>query len=119
MDMIKQLLGKISRKPSKSSQGDSNGDIGVNAYSSMNFCNGPISSNNSKPNSSSKSSNSVSGVARSSNGTLVSNSSSANKSNQGKKSAAVATPLWGSGVYETLPSFQDVPNARNEEERRK
>ncbi|KAL5573421.1 hypothetical protein UlMin_023018 [Ulmus minor] len=108
--MIKQLLGKIPRKPSKSSQGDSNGDGGVNAYSS----NGPISSNSSKPNSSSKSSNSVSGVARSSNGTLVPNSSSANKSNQGKKSAAVATPLWGSGVYEALPSFRDVPNAEKQ-----
>ncbi|XP_062106046.1 serine/threonine protein phosphatase 2A 59 kDa regulatory subunit B' gamma isoform [Humulus lupulus] len=111
--MIKNLLGKIPRKPSKSSLGDSYGDGGVNAYSSINSSNGPNSSNSSKPSSaSSKSSNSSSAHARSSNGTL------GNKSNQAKKTSAAATtqagPLFVSGVYEALPSFRDVPTSEKQ-----
>ena len=113
--MIRQILGKIPRKPSKSSQGDSYGGV-VNAYSSVNSMNGPNSSNNSKPSSaSSKSLNLNSGISRSSNGTLA---PSVNKSNQAKKSAAaVATqvgPLFVSGVYEALPSFRDVPSSEKQ-----
>ncbi|KAM6548969.1 hypothetical protein CsatB_020645 [Cannabis sativa] len=111
--MIKNLLGKIPRKPSKSSLGDSYGDGGVNAYSSINTSNGPNSSNSSKSTSAtSKSSNSSSANARSSNGTL------GNKSNQAKKTSGSATtqagPLFVSGVYEALPSFRDVPSSEKQ-----
>uniref|UniRef100_A0A803QJ69 Serine/threonine protein phosphatase 2A regulatory subunit n=1 Tax=Cannabis sativa TaxID=3483 RepID=A0A803QJ69_CANSA len=113
VDMIKNLLGKIPRKPSKSSLGDSYGDGGVNAYSSINASNGPNSSNSSKSTSAtSKSSNSSSANARSSNGTL------GNKSNQAKKTSGSATtqagPLFVSGVYEALPSFRDVPSSEKQ-----
>ncbi|GMN53760.1 hypothetical protein TIFTF001_022894 [Ficus carica] len=113
--MIKQILGKIPRKPSKSSQGDSYGDGGVNnGYSSVNSSNGPNTSNVSKLSSaSSKPLNSDSGIFRSSNGTLA----GGNKSNQAKKSGAIATqvgPLLISGVYEPLPSFRDVPSSEKQ-----
>ncbi|OMO84775.1 Protein phosphatase 2A, regulatory B subunit, B56 [Corchorus olitorius] len=110
--MIKQILGKLPRKPSKSSHNDSNGDGGVNGNSSLNSSLGPNSLNNSKPGSaSSKSSNSGS---RLNNGTLNSHSS---KLNQGKKTASVASqagPMVASGVYEALPSFRDVPNSEKQ-----
>ena len=107
--MIKQILGKIPRKPSKSSQGDSYGVGGLdNAYTSANLLNGPnLSNDGSKP------SNSASGVLRSSNGALT----SGNKSNQGKRSANVAGqvgPLLVPGVYEALPSFRDVPSSEKQ-----
>lgn len=109
--MIKQILGKIPRKPSKSSQGDSYSDGGVNAHSSANSSNGTNSSNGSKPSSaSSKSSNAGS---RSSNGTVA----PVSKSNQAKKSAPVATqvgPFLASTAYEALPSFRDVPSSEKQ-----
>ncbi|KAF3443429.1 hypothetical protein FNV43_RR13111 [Rhamnella rubrinervis] len=116
--MIKQILGKIPRKPSKSSHGDSYSNGGVNANSSVNSSNGTNSTNSSKPSStSSKSSNTGSSVSRLSNGTVAPNSSSLNKSNQAKKSAPVATqvgPFQASTVYEALPSFRDVPSSEKQ-----
>lgn len=116
--MIKQILGKIPRKPSKSSHGDSYSNGGVNANSSVNSSNGTNSINSSKPSSgSSKSSNAGSSVSRLSNGTIAPNSSSLNKSNQAKKSAPVATqvgPFLASTVYEALPSFRDVPSSEKQ-----
>ncbi|XVF31795.1 hypothetical protein REPUB_Repub17cG0023200 [Reevesia pubescens] len=114
--MIKQILGKLPRKPSKSSQNDSNGDGGgVNGNWTLNSSLGPNSLNNSKPGSTSlKSSNSSS---RLNNRTLNSHSSSLNKSNQGKKIALLASqagPILASGVYETLPSFQDVLRSKKQ-----
>ncbi|XP_022728298.1 serine/threonine protein phosphatase 2A 59 kDa regulatory subunit B' zeta isoform-like isoform X2 [Durio zibethinus] len=108
--MIKQILGKLPRKPSKSSQNDSNGD-GVNVNSSLN----PNSLNNSKPGSAS----SKSSGSRLSNGTLNSHSSSLNKSNEGKKTAPLASqagPVSAPAVYEALPSFQDVPSSEREKD---
>lgn len=111
--MIKQILGKIPRKPSKSSHGDSYSDGGANVLSSANSSYGTNSINSSKPTSAlSKSSN-----TRSSNGTLAPHSSTVNKSNQAKKSATVATqvgPLLAPTVYEALPSFRDVPTAEKQ-----
>ncbi|KAL9397551.1 hypothetical protein Peur_011804 [Populus x canadensis] len=106
--MIKQILGKLPRKPSKPSSNDSNNDSGLHAHSSLNSSNGPSSINNSKLSSiSSKSLNPSSGASRLNNGSLVPNS----KGNQGKKSAPQLDPLMTSGVYEALPSFRDVPNS--------
>lgn len=115
VDMIKQILGKIPRKPSKSTQDDSYGDGGVdNGYSSVNSYDGPNSSNGLKPSSTqSKSSISGLGISRSSNGTIT----GGNKSNQAKKSAASVTqvgPLLASGGYEALPSFRDVPSSEKQ-----
>jgi serine/threonine-protein phosphatase 2A regulatory subunit B' len=107
--MIKQILGKLPRKPSKSSHNDSNNDGGVNAHSSLNSFTGPNSVNSSKTTSaSSKSSN---------NGTPAPYSTPVNKSNQGKKSATVAAqvgPVSASVVYEVLPSFRDVSNSEKQ-----
>lgn len=97
VDMIKQILGRIPRKPSKSSQNDAYNDGGVNGI-------GPNSIN------SSKSSNSGSGNSRTSNGALAPQSS---KSNQSKKPGQVG-PLLFSGAYEALPSFRDVPSAEKQ-----
>ncbi|KAB1200865.1 Serine/threonine protein phosphatase 2A 59 kDa regulatory subunit B' zeta isoform [Morella rubra] len=116
--MIKQILGKLPRKPSKSSHYDSNNDGVVNGHSSLNSFSGLDSVNSSKSTSaSSKSSNLGSGVLRTSNGTLGSHSSSMNKSHQGKKSAPVAAhvgPVLASGVYEALPSFRDVSSSEKQ-----
>lgn len=118
VDMIKQILGKLPRKPSKSSHYDSNNDGVVNGHSSLNSFSGLDSVNSSKSTSaSSKSSNLGSGVLRTSNGTLGSHSSSMNKSHQGKKSAPVAAhvgPVLASGVYEALPSFRDVSSSEKQ-----
>ncbi|XWS30976.1 hypothetical protein CRYUN_Cryun23aG0037400 [Craigia yunnanensis] len=111
--MIKQILGKLPRKPSKSSQNDSNGDGGVNGNSPLNSSLGPNSLNNSKPGSAS----SKSSGSRLNNGTLNSHSSSSNKSNQGKKTSPLASQaglMLVSGVYEALPSFRDVPSSEKQ-----
>uniref|UniRef100_A0A6N2N0U1 Serine/threonine protein phosphatase 2A regulatory subunit n=1 Tax=Salix viminalis TaxID=40686 RepID=A0A6N2N0U1_SALVM len=106
--MIKQIWGKLPRKPSKPSINDSNNDGGLHAHSSLNSSNGPNSINNSKLSSnSSKSPNPSSGASRLNKGSLVPNS----KVNQGKKSAPHVGSVTASGVYEALPSFRDVPNS--------
>ncbi|RVW97402.1 Serine/threonine protein phosphatase 2A 59 kDa regulatory subunit B' zeta isoform [Vitis vinifera] len=112
--MIKQLLGKLPRKPSsKSSHNDSNHD---GAVAPVNSSQGPNSNSmgpGHKANSgSAKSSNSSASASRSNNGTLAPHSSNSGKTNHGKKSAAVATvgPVLASAAYEALPSFRDVPN---------
>ncbi|KAG6748688.1 hypothetical protein POTOM_048617 [Populus tomentosa] len=106
--MIKQILGKLPRKPSRSSSNDSNSDGGLNAHSSLNSSHGANSINNSKPSSnSSKTSNPSLGASRLNNGILAPNS----KMNQGKKSAPQLGPVMTSAVYEALPSFRDVPNS--------
>ncbi|XP_011047218.1 PREDICTED: serine/threonine protein phosphatase 2A 59 kDa regulatory subunit B' gamma isoform [Populus euphratica] len=106
--MIKQILGKLPRKPSRSSSNDSNNDGGLNAHSSLNSSHGANSINNSKPSSnSSKASNPSLGASRLNNGILAPNS----KMSQGKKSAPQLGPVITSGVYEALPSFRDVPNS--------
>lgn len=119
--MIKNILGKLPRKPSsKSSHNDTNSDGGM--YSSINSSHGSnsvgVSLNNSKTVSGSgKASNLGSGASRASNGTVAPNSSSTNKLNQGKKSAAAAAQvavLSGSVAYEALPSFRDVPNSEKQ-----
>ncbi|KAG8640580.1 hypothetical protein MANES_13G067401v8 [Manihot esculenta] len=111
--MIKQILGKLPRKPSKSSNNDSNNDAAVNAFSSLNSSHGPNSINASKSSSVSAKSNSGSGAARMNNGTIAPQ----NKSNQGKKSSTVAGqvgPISASGVYEPLPNFRDVPSSEKQ-----
>ncbi|KAH7533106.1 hypothetical protein FEM48_Zijuj04G0095000 [Ziziphus jujuba var. spinosa] len=113
--MIKQILGKIPRKPSKSSHGDSYSDGGATVHSSAKSSYGTNSINSSKPTPAS----SKSSTTRSSNGTLAPHSSTVNKSNQAKKSAPVATtqvgpPLLAPTVYEALPSFHDVPSAEKQ-----
>ncbi|KAL7218894.1 hypothetical protein ACSBR2_012041 [Camellia fascicularis] len=113
--MIKQILGKLPRKPSsKSSHNDSNNDGGVSTLNSSNLNSVGVGFNgNSKGTSASgKSSNLGSGASRSSNGTYAPASSI--KSNQGKKSGLLATqmgPVSNPPTYEALPSFRDVPSS--------
>lgn len=99
--MIKQILGKLPRKPSKSTNNESNGE-------SLNSTQVPNSINSSKSNL--LSSKSLNSSSRLNNGTLAPTT----KSSQGKKSASTATQvgsMLNSGVYEGLPSFRDVPSA--------
>ncbi|XP_042971658.1 serine/threonine protein phosphatase 2A 59 kDa regulatory subunit B' gamma isoform-like isoform X1 [Carya illinoinensis] len=109
--MIKQILGKLPRKPSKSSHNDSNNvnDGVLNTHSSLNLFSVPNSVNSSKP---------TSGSSKpSSNGTLAPHSLSMNKSNQGKKSTPVEAqvgPVLALGVYEALPSFRDVSGSEKQ-----
>lgn len=107
--MIKQILGKIPRKPSKSSQSDVHNDVVINSHSSVNSSAGPNSIYNSKPASTSvKSSNSGPAVPHSSNGSAQ---------NHGKKfpsAAGQASPLFSSGQYEALPGFRDVPSSEKQ-----
>ncbi|KAK7316569.1 hypothetical protein RJT34_00131 [Clitoria ternatea] len=114
--MIKQILGKIPRKPSKSSSShsDLNGDGRmVNGGSSVDSSYGVNSNGTLKSNS--KSSNSGSGGSHSGNGTYAPVSVSSNRGNQAKKLAtAIASQVGPSmtlGAYEALPSFRDVPSA--------
>ncbi|CAL1393688.1 unnamed protein product [Linum trigynum] len=103
--MIKQILGKLPRKPSKSSSNDNNSDGGFNnAYSSssVNSGYGANSINSSKPApAASKSANSGSGASHLNNG---------NKVNQGKRVPLNTVNALASGAYEALPSFREVPN---------
>ncbi|XP_044465963.1 serine/threonine protein phosphatase 2A 59 kDa regulatory subunit B' zeta isoform-like isoform X2 [Mangifera indica] len=87
--MIKNILGKLPRKPSKSSNYDSNSES-VNSSQVPNSTNLKLGS-------------------RMNNGTVPPTS----KSNQGKKSVPTATQV-GSGVYEPLPSFRDVSSAEKQ-----
>ncbi|KAL0001632.1 hypothetical protein SO802_015413 [Lithocarpus litseifolius] len=115
--MIKQIFGKLPRKPSKSSHSHNElyNDGGVNANSSLNSFSGPNSFNGSKPTSASSKSMNHSG--RTSNGTLASHSLGMNKLNQGKKSVSVVaqvSPALSSAVYEALPSFRDVSSSEKQ-----
>ena len=97
--MIKQIFGKIPRKPSKSSHNNSNGEGGFNDGFSLNS-----SSNNTllKSNSvSSKSSSSCSVGSRSGNETIAQY-----YSNQSKKSAPTSGSVMASAAYEALPSYK-------------
>ncbi|KAF8410770.1 hypothetical protein HHK36_003307 [Tetracentron sinense] len=114
--MIKQILGKLPRKPSsKSSHNDTNNSNGVvSTYSSINSSEGPnsigVGLNNPIGNSAP---GKASAASRTKNGVSAPHSASMNKSNQGKKSAPVApqvAPVLVSNVYEALPSFRDVPS---------
>lgn len=107
--MIKQILGKIPRKSSKSSShSDFNGDGGL--------VNGGFGSSlNSSSNDTLKSNSASSKSSSSGNGSSASTNS--NKSNQSKKSApAIGSQVGlimanGNGVYEALPSFRDVSSS--------
>ncbi|XP_057954852.1 serine/threonine protein phosphatase 2A 59 kDa regulatory subunit B' zeta isoform-like isoform X2 [Malania oleifera] len=119
--MIKQILGRLPRKPSKSSHnGTNNSEGGVASMNSSqghnlnSFGSGP--NNYSKSNSASKSLNFGTGASRFSNGTVAQHSSNVVKSNQGKKAAAAAAAQVGAVMasaasYEALPSFRDVPSS--------
>ncbi|KAL7185849.1 hypothetical protein ACSBR2_027751 [Camellia fascicularis] len=109
--MIRQILGKLPRKPSsKSSHNDSNNDGVVSTMNSSTLNSMNSSSKNTTV--SGKVSNLGSGAGRSINGTYAPNSMS--KSNQGKKSGPLAAqgggPMSNIATYEALPSFRDVPN---------
>ncbi|XP_010551034.1 PREDICTED: serine/threonine protein phosphatase 2A 59 kDa regulatory subunit B' zeta isoform-like [Tarenaya hassleriana] len=85
--MIKQIFGKLPRKPSKSLPSDSNGEGGI---SSLNSYYSPSSGN----------------------GTLSPRSLNSNRTIQGKKplgDSLQADPFPPSVVYEALPGFRDVP----------
>eukprot|EP00262_Sarcandra_glabra_P006754 TRINITY_DN1927_c0_g4_i1.p1 TRINITY_DN1927_c0_g4~~TRINITY_DN1927_c0_g4_i1.p1 ORF type:complete len:550 (-),score=79.31 TRINITY_DN1927_c0_g4_i1:143-1792(-) len=120
--MIKQILGRLPRKPSsKSSPNDNDGGVGT--HPSLNL---PVlpnnASNNSRGNSvTGKSSNSGSGAPRTTNPATTPQSSATSKSNQGKKSSAVVSQTGGNGnlnssssAYEALPSFRDVPSSEKQ-----
>lgn len=94
VNMIKQIFGKLPRKPSKSSHNapNTNGEGGVNSYYIPN---------------SAKSSTSNSHGA---NGTLAPPSTSSNRTNQVNKPLGDGA-FSVSGVYEALPSFRDVPSS--------
>ncbi|KAF5746097.1 Phosphatase 2A regulatory B subunit family protein GAMMA [Tripterygium wilfordii] len=114
--MIKQILGKLPRKPSKSSNNDSNNDAGLNGPY-LNSSQGPTSLNNSKSTTASSKSGNLGSGTRLNNGSLSSHSLGANKLNHGKKSTPMATqasPMMHSGVYEALPSFRDVPSSEKQ-----
>ncbi|KAL5066254.1 hypothetical protein RYX36_027991 [Vicia faba] len=109
--MIKQIIGKIPRKPSKSLERDSNGDGELVNGS----CNSVLKSNLTF----SKSSNSGSDGLYSGNGSSSPLSKNSNKTNQAKKLIPAIGPHAGSimalgngnGVYEALSSFWDVSSS--------
>lgn len=97
MDMIKQILNKLPRKPSsKSSQND--GGKNDTAFPSM----------NSGVNSSSKTTGSS---GKGSNSAINGTHAPTIKSNQGKKSGPLGSTQLSHGAYEPLPSFRDVPSS--------
>ncbi|MBA0769861.1 hypothetical protein Gotri_018552 [Gossypium trilobum] len=111
--MMKQIFGKLPRKPSKSSQHEPNGDA-LNGNSFFNSSLGPNSLNSSKPGSAFKFSNSGSHL---NGGTVNSHSSSSANSNQGKKADPLASQaglMLVSGIYEALPGFRDVPSTEKQ-----
>ncbi|PIA36793.1 hypothetical protein AQUCO_03200043v1 [Aquilegia coerulea] len=123
--MIKQILGRLPRKPSSKStaNGTNNNNGGVTAAApSVNSTQGPNSigggNNNSKGGSApAKLSNSTSGASRGNNASSAPHSSGTNKSSLGKKLAAVASqtgPMMSSAAYEALPNFRDVPNSEKQ-----
>ncbi|KAL5987782.1 hypothetical protein ACLOJK_035536 [Asimina triloba] len=110
--MIKQILGRLPRKPSSKSTSPNNGDAGYGTGSSLNSAHG-IGGGHSAANMSR--SNSVAG--KSSSSSLASGGAAGGKSNQGKKSqgggtgsAATVAP----SSYELLPGFRDVPSSEKQ-----
>ncbi|XP_068656033.1 serine/threonine protein phosphatase 2A 59 kDa regulatory subunit B' gamma isoform-like [Aristolochia californica] len=112
--MIKQILGKLPRKPSSKSSNNSdnhNADGAVSTVNSVGTGSVTNNSNSSRNNSTpAKGSGSNSGPGASRNSWV----SAANKFNHGKKSGPVVTPPSGpnsTASYEALPSFRDVPSS--------
>ncbi|XP_068655054.1 serine/threonine protein phosphatase 2A 59 kDa regulatory subunit B' gamma isoform-like [Aristolochia californica] len=112
--MIKQILGKLPRKPSSKSSNNPdnhNADGAVPTVNSVGTGSVTSNSNSSRNNSSpatGSGSNSAPGASRNS---WV---SAANKFNHGKKSGPVVTPPSGPtslASYDALPSFRDVPSS--------
>ncbi|XP_077224151.1 serine/threonine protein phosphatase 2A 59 kDa regulatory subunit B' gamma isoform-like [Tasmannia lanceolata] len=121
--MFKQILGRLPRKPSSKSSPNNennNGDGGVGAPPSVNSSNsvGPglvtNSSNNSRGNSGPvKAWNSAPSASRTMNNTgSAPNSSSTNKSTQGKKQVGgISNANLAYSSYEALPIFREVPSS--------
>ncbi|KAL6975682.1 hypothetical protein U1Q18_024477 [Sarracenia purpurea var. burkii] len=111
--MIKQILGKLPRKPSsKSSHNDTNHNGGVSTVNSshLNSAGVGVNSGSKGTSISEKSSNSGSGAARASNGTHP----PPIKSSQGRKSGPLPSQsglVTNSTTYEALPSFRDVSSS--------
>ncbi|XP_043693794.1 serine/threonine protein phosphatase 2A 59 kDa regulatory subunit B' gamma isoform-like [Telopea speciosissima] len=109
--MIKQILGRLPRKPSSKSAPNDAVDGGVASAVGHGL-------NNSRASSApGKSSNASTGLSRTNNGASAQQSSTTNKTNGGKKSPAFASqagPLPVSSAYEALPSFRDVPNSEKQ-----
>ncbi|KAJ4980415.1 hypothetical protein NE237_031252 [Protea cynaroides] len=124
--MIKQILGRLPRKPSsKSAHNDAisnDGGVASAAPPSFNSSQGTNSVgpglNNSKASSApGKTSNANTGASRTNNGASAQQSSTTNKLNGGKKSTAVASqpgPLPASSTYEALPTFRDVSSSEKQ-----
>ncbi|KAF6164747.1 hypothetical protein GIB67_040999 [Kingdonia uniflora] len=102
VNMIKQILGRLSRKPSKSTPNATNSnDGGVTVASSMNLSHGV--------NSGGVGVNNLKGSLGRANST--SNVPGVNKLNQGNKPLIVASqagPMLASSAYVALPSFREV-----------
>lgn len=104
--MIKQILGKIPRKPSKSSHSDAQNDVGVNSHSSVNSSTGSNSVYNTRP---------ASGTAKPSGlGQAVPNGNGQNYATKPSSVAGQVSRLYSTGPYDTLPSFRDVPNSEKQ-----
>ncbi|KAF9587551.1 hypothetical protein IFM89_004009 [Coptis chinensis] len=127
--MIKQILGKLPRKPSSKSTTTQNGvninnnnnngggvtgaGVGV-APTSVNSTQGLSSGVSGGGVNSSKNSSTVSR----SNSNVSSGGGTTSKLNQGKKASAVVSQtsvmVSSSAVYEALPNFRDVPNSEKQ-----
>lgn len=127
--MIKQILGRLPRKPSSKSSNTNSAPNGIvnnnnsnnaSVTSPANSTTGGGNSSNSK----SSSAGATSGKGSNSSGSRGNNASSAphssggSKSSQGKKSSAVASQssamLSSTSSYEALPNFRDVPNSEKQ-----
>lgn len=123
--MIKQILGRLPRKPSSKSSSNNtpngilNNNGGVASAASSVISSNSTGGGNSNSKSSSaattgKGSNSSSGAARANNASSAPHSSGTSKSSQGKKSSTQPSAMSSSTSYEALPNFRDVPNSEKQ-----
>ncbi|XP_060190250.1 serine/threonine protein phosphatase 2A 59 kDa regulatory subunit B' gamma isoform-like isoform X1 [Lycium barbarum] len=113
--MIKNFLGKLPRKPSKSSSSNESNHNEVSAFSSVN------SNSNSYgvTNNSNNNSKGLGNTGKMSNSMSFGTSQVTNNGNQGNKTVRVNGQVGPSVMnsalsYEVLPSFRDVPSAEKQ-----
>eukprot|EP01018_Ginkgo_biloba_P013618 Gb_08397 [translate_table: standard] len=125
LGMIKQILGRLPRKPSKSSDNNEVGSTAPGGNGGPGLAgtgggSGPpnnVSNNARGAAPGSRPGNANTAVQRSNNAVVGANSLAAPRSNAGKKSSSSVPTNAGnqnSSAYEALPSFRDVPSSEKQ-----
>lgn len=125
LGMIKQILGRLPRKPSKSADSNEvgstapggNGGLGSTGAGGGSGPHSNVSNNARGGATATRTGNANTSVQRNNSAAIGVNSSTTSRSIAGKKSSSIVPPSVGNQnppSYELLPSFRDVPSSEKQ-----